>query len=1592
MSTFKDKLKMFQESAKNNEKKESTQPKKLIPKKVNTIKPQEKKEVDKSNTSDKSNIPKKDRKQIIYEKSLNNIINKDNANKMIYLYPLNATSTNPKSCKILLFIGDNQDKYINILINMYSNINYKDNYRYTINTDNLNGELKSYKIASVTDGKDIFIISFPSFSRVEEIFNNGMMKKYIDLLNKYSITSINYLFITIDQIKLLNKIELIFFIYFSGFPLNEMLKDRIIILFSSNKENIQENNNNIINDIFVDTNDYFLSEKSLSFDFNSLFTPEYFYINDKIIYEKNDNPEEEEQWNNLNDIIKKIQGKISISDAQGFNINKIYLTKALSAKSSTNDILNILNKIKDKNEYIILLNYFKYVQAESDISSIIITLFNKMYNFQISKKMTKITFKELNFLNNYLELFSKIKFNGLQEITFEKCDIEDRVINSIQNIFTSQLIYLNLSENKLTKSLMFDMEKIYDNLEELYLNDNNIEEINSLMIGKFPNLKKLNLSHNKISDIKCMDNVLNFNNLENLDLSYNNIRVLNRINIPSLKFINITNNPISEGINNFLDLSYNADELILKKNNNELNFNYLKFELERGKQIVLIEFKYMIENNDINDILKNIKFLGINKLKLEGFENFDFLANDTLNMLTELDLRNNTINDISFFECVKFKNLKELLFQENIEILKGFDSLKIFDDICFEKIYINLKDNKYNCQVIYNNDYKISFTFDELDFLKYEFFTKFNYIELEQLIWDKNINFFFEAIQNINSYPLFKIKPMKLDIKYEEDKYKVYCDENEYYSNLKMYFFVNDLNIFNIEFFNEIKEIKFSGVIFDENINLSITTMPNLEKISLINNNIKSVKILSIINEMKKMKEDIIIDSNDSNECNNNLLEYFDEKVSILNISRQNCNDCLINYSLPFNFYLTINKKELNKIKTVKSCEKIILNNMELIDEDINFIRKDELLKLKELNLDENKITNAEFLDKIKSSDINFISIKNNLINECLKFIDENIKSEKLYNLEIKRKNENENIIMLSLIYKGNYTLYLDMFYDLDKTFEILTKINLGNISSLNLSGLNLKSIDFLSNKSFIKIETLILDNNQIEDISIFSEIYLPNLKELSIIKNPIRKGLQALKSFSRIRHYFNISVTKEENEYKIYTEVEDPKSKIEFYISDIEEIKNIYDFDSCVINLNKVDIKDNKNEENVQELKDKIKNLIDKLQENKKNFIIGCRSSISKTDDPHEPYDDFKPHIIIDNGSGYIKAGLSGEEWSRTVFPTCIGYPKYSSGMVGGDKKEFFVGADAEAKRGVLKLNYPIENGIVNNWDDMEKIWGHIFTNELRVAPEEHNVMITEPILNPKENGEKMAQIIFETFNVPGFYIMKQTVASLYSAGKFTGLSVDSGECITQIAPIFEGFNLTHACIKLDIGGRDLTNYYMKLLEETGYRFSTNSEKEIVKAIKEKSCYVALDCEEELKYVEPFDYELPDGCHCIIKDQRIRCPEALFKPQMIRKDTIGISQACYDSIQKCDIDTKRHMYNCIILSGGNTMFNGLPERFTKDIKCLVPESMKEEVKIIASPERKFEVWNGCSIISSTSEFESSWITKTEYEESGATIVHRKCF
>ena len=373
------------------------------------------------------------------------------------------------------------------------------------------------------------------------------------------------------------------------------------------------------------------------------------------------------------------------------------------------------------------------------------------------------------------------------------------------------------------------------------------------------------------------------------------------------------------------------------------------------------------------------------------------------------------------------------------------------------------------------------------------------------------------------------------------------------------------------------------------------------------------------------------------------------------------------------------------------------------------------------------------------------------------------------------------------------------------------------------------------------------------------------------------------------------------------------------------------------------------------------------------------------------------KPHLIIDVGSGYCKAGFSGEEGPRAVFPSIVGRPKVPGIMVGSEGKDYYVGSQAEEKRGVLILKYAIEHGIIEDWDDMEKIWDHTFTNELRVTPEEHNVMLTEAPLNPKVNREKMTQIMFDTFNVPGLYIAIQAVLSLYSAGKFTGIVCDSGDGVTHLVPIFDGYALPHSILRINLAGRDLTDYLLKIMSERGHHFSTSAEREIVKDIKEKLCYTALDFDQELNESKTgtskeANYEMPDGSVVSLGSERFRCPEVLFKPSLIGKEFSGIHDQCFQSISKSDVDVRKDLYQNIVLSGGTTLFAGLPERLTKEVQKLAPQNIASKVKVIAVPERKYCVWIGGSILSSISTFSCMWITKEEYQESGPSIVHRKCF
>lgn len=377
----------------------------------------------------------------------------------------------------------------------------------------------------------------------------------------------------------------------------------------------------------------------------------------------------------------------------------------------------------------------------------------------------------------------------------------------------------------------------------------------------------------------------------------------------------------------------------------------------------------------------------------------------------------------------------------------------------------------------------------------------------------------------------------------------------------------------------------------------------------------------------------------------------------------------------------------------------------------------------------------------------------------------------------------------------------------------------------------------------------------------------------------------------------------------------------------------------------------------------------------------------------------DLQVHVVIDNGTAFMKAGFSGEEAPRTVFPTLVGTPsKVDQTLKNIDKKEKFFGQESLQKLGINNSSHPIEDGSIKNWDEMELLWHHTLYNELRIVPEEHNIILTDSPLNSKENREKMCEIMFEKFLTPGLFICSTSVMSTYSTGRTIGMVIDSGETVTNYVPVYEGFAFDHATIKSKIGGRDLTDYMIKLILDRKVNIDTSQKKLIINDAKERFCSVSLDYETDKK--EDFSNNestivLPDGEKINIDYEKIRVPECLFNPKMLEKDIKGLHDDCYKAIQQTDVEIRKDLYSNIILAGGNTLFQGFPERVTWEIQKLTPGAAANKVKIIALPERKYAAWIGTSIFSALSSFQCLWITKDEYLEgngNGKDIIHKKCF
>ena len=361
---------------------------------------------------------------------------------------------------------------------------------------------------------------------------------------------------------------------------------------------------------------------------------------------------------------------------------------------------------------------------------------------------------------------------------------------------------------------------------------------------------------------------------------------------------------------------------------------------------------------------------------------------------------------------------------------------------------------------------------------------------------------------------------------------------------------------------------------------------------------------------------------------------------------------------------------------------------------------------------------------------------------------------------------------------------------------------------------------------------------------------------------------------------------------------------------------------------------------------------------------------------------------IIIDIGSDSCKVGLS-RDCDPKVIPTCIGTTNTNNYFEFGLKNAQFVGKNAIIKRRTSRLFFPVEQGIISSFDGIERIFDNIFKEELKISPEEYNMILTEPCFNPKENREKIAHILFDKYSVPALYIANQAVLSLNSTGRSTGISIESGDGITQIAPIFDNFYLPHAAKKIDFTGKALTEFMFSLLNEGKVQF-TEKDKILIKSIKEEVCYVAENYENEIPYVKPYSYTLPDGTKIVIKEQRIKCPELIFSPNKMNQGKEGIAEVCNNAIQKCDEDIRRDLYSNIIISGGNTKFKGFEKRFSFEFKKLIP--IYRVFEVIDVKDKINAVWEGAKLISKFIQKESSWLTRQEYEENGERILHSKFF
>ncbi len=386
---------------------------------------------------------------------------------------------------------------------------------------------------------------------------------------------------------------------------------------------------------------------------------------------------------------------------------------------------------------------------------------------------------------------------------------------------------------------------------------------------------------------------------------------------------------------------------------------------------------------------------------------------------------------------------------------------------------------------------------------------------------------------------------------------------------------------------------------------------------------------------------------------------------------------------------------------------------------------------------------------------------------------------------------------------------------------------------------------------------------------------------------------------------------------------------------------------------------------------------------------------------------------LVLDLGTASTKAGWSTHGEPESVFPTVVGRGRHKGAMLTLGLKDSYVGRQAQNLRGILSLNQPIRQGVVENWDDLEILWNHVWEKEMQRAnivnesdASDLHVLVSVPPLCPPEDWRKMGEMLLEATGVGGIYLANKSVLSMYGGGRTTGVCVDTGEDMTYIVPCWEGSPLPDATLILKLGGKHVTDRMLSLLSQGKYsfpddtfllvrrggskgssksRFCVASRRDVVREAKERFCLVSdrpfvagkSDAEEQV-------LRLPDGNIVVVGEEAYSAPELLFNPDLIKKKTSGLHELVYESVMRCDEKLRSRLLSNICLTGGNSLLPGLDLRLQKELTSLLPP--KTSVKVQSQKGRENFTWNGGAHLCSLSSFQRLWLSKQDYLETGATM------